>query len=108
MDDRHSHIASIALLGLTLVVAMGFSLALTASALPPRAGQPVMVIAWPWGTAAEHVVRATGGAPISPWQPRHMAALAMFSGDIPLDELHRLGVWAVLDGKRVAEICGVP
>ena len=107
MGNGDNQIASVGLLIVTVLVAMGFSFALTFSAMPPRDGYPVLLIASPWSLGAETIARENGGLPLSPWPSRRFAVLASFEGSIPLQDLQRQGVWIIADGEKVAEICGV-
>ncbi|MBP0482045.1 hypothetical protein [Sagittula salina] len=96
------------LVALTVVTAVGITLAMTFQSMPPRAGMPVVVFAAPWQGGAEALVVASGGALIAPWASGRLAALASYEGEIPVDTLGRLGAWAVTDGEAIAAICGAP
>lgn len=104
--NLRDQLLSLVLLGLTLATATGLSLALMMTALPPRAGSAVMLIATPWAGSAAEIAQRAGGVPVTPWATRRIAALVRFEGDIPVEALHRQGIWAVLDGQKVADFCG--
>lgn len=107
MDRVEHHFAAAGVLALTLLTALGLGLVATVDALPPQPGQPVLVLAAPWGIPAEVIVQQAGGRSISPWATHSMAALAAFDGDIPITTLRDRGVWTVMDGNRIAQLCGV-
>ncbi len=93
------------LLGFAVVI-MGFA-ALPVSLLfsaRPVAGAPVLVVAPPWGAAgdAAQIVQTERGRLIGPVQAS-FAVLALV--DDPA-RLSRAGAWAVLDGRRIARLCG--
>lgn len=69
----------------------------------PRPGEPVLVVAAPWSDGAGEVVARASGREIYPVRAP-MAALAIFE-DPTL--LNAAGAWLVLDGRRIAELCGV-
>ena len=86
----------VVLLTLPLAVVSG------AQALP---NEIALVIAPPWAAAGgpAAVVQAAGGREIGP-NRAPFAVLAVL--DAP-DAARRHGAWAVLDGRAVAQICGV-
>lgn len=91
------------------IVAVGGTLATLIAAMPPQEGAPLVVITPPW-KSAEALVALHDGHAILPWQAAGMAVLASFDSDLPLDarvsDLREGGAWAVIDGQRIAEICG--
>ncbi|WHZ37277.1 hypothetical protein [Sagittula sp. MA-2] len=107
MKSLVRQIAGIALLVAMLVLVTGAALVVTVSALSPRDGAPVVVIAAPWSTGAGGMVDAAGGRRLTPWPPHRLAALAVFDGTVPADSLRRKGAWALVDGGQLARFCGV-
>ncbi|WP_040604782.1 hypothetical protein [Sagittula stellata] len=101
------HFAGMAVLVATLLLVTGVTLVMTVSALPPRDGAPVVVIAAPWSPGASAMVRASGGRTITPWPQQGLAAMAVFDGRASADRLHGLGAWALVDGAGIAAFCGV-
>jgi hypothetical protein len=89
---------------LGLVALSGPALAL-AGAGPPRGGL-VLVVSIPGAAARDGLIRAAGGVPAGPVQ----TALAGFAAgpgpDFP-GRLREAGAWFVLDGARIARICGL-
>lgn len=75
------------------------------SAAPPRAGAPVLVIAAPWRDAGA-IIAAAGGAVLGP-QTAPLATIATSDRPDFAARLRRSGAFAVLDGTRLAAICGV-
>lgn len=71
----------------------------------PQAGSPVLVIVAPW-VDAPAVVRAAGGQLIGP-ASAPMAALAYSPDPAFAERLAQAGAFAVRDGQRLAQICGV-
>ncbi len=88
----------------TLVLAPWIS----AANAPPRAGDPIIVVAPPWRDAAA-VTKAAGGRVIGP-RPAPLAVLAEPpAGGDPGDFRARLraaGALLVFDATRLAAICG--
>jgi hypothetical protein len=101
----HSALALVLAVGVGCI-AVGVSITLSLLSAPARAGEPVLVLAPPWGLGVERIVQKTGGHLIGPDVAR-FGALAVFSGPIPVDDLTNLGSWLLADGNRIAQICGV-
>ena len=76
-----------------------------ALAFPPQAGLPMLVVMPPWADAPLSVTRAGGqiiGPAIAPF-----AALAVSDNPSFAALLHQQGAWAVRDGTRLEQLCGV-
>jgi hypothetical protein len=82
------------------VVAFPISLGATVA---PEPGQPVLVVAPPWSGGAAEIVERASGREIYPTRAP-LAVMAVF--DDP-SQLETAGAWLVLDGRRVAAICGI-
>lgn len=92
------------LLAAALVVAPAAALTATFAGGSVEAGKPVLIVA-PAGAAAV-VARSAGGQVIGP-EAAPFAVLAVFDAPPPRVDLVRLGAWVVIDGRRLAAICGV-
>lgn len=80
---------------------------LALAAIPPRDGQPVLVVAWPWGPDPEAIIARAGGYPAAPDRGWLATMAASEAADFP-DRLSRAGAALVLDGTQIAGICGDP
>ncbi len=87
------------------VVALGPALLTVASAAAPGHDGPVLVIVAPWRSGAS-IVEAAGGQPLG-ISEAPMGVLARFADPDFIARLSDAGAWAVLDGRALAEICGV-
>ena len=87
------------------VVLSGPLLAL-ASARPGPASL-LLVVVPPAGPDAVAVIRAAGGVPVGPRQAP-LAAFAAAPAPHFAERLRSQGAWMVLDGDRLAALCGVP
>ena len=72
---------------------------------PASAAAPVLAVAPPWIDLDAAIARA-GGRAVSP-APAPMAALAVGPGPDFARRLKAAGAWMVLDGRRLADLCGV-
>ena len=72
----------------------------------PDVGAPVLVVAPPWGPPPESIVHAAGGAVMSPEQ-NTISTLAVSEDADFLEKLRQSGAIILLDGRRLAAICGV-
>ncbi|MDJ0820979.1 MAG: hypothetical protein QNJ09_04095 [Paracoccaceae bacterium] len=93
-------------ISLMLVMVFGLSVATLLGPAEPMPGRPVLVIAPPWGGDASAIVTAAGGQLIGPVQAP-LAALALFDGAVPVEDMRLGGAWGVRDGAVIARICGV-
>jgi len=98
------HVWAAILMGVFCVLA-GPVLALISS--PPVPGRPVLVVTVPWGTGAEDLIVLAGGVPMGPVSAP-IASMAMSDTAGFVTRLKQAGAWLVLDGQRLAEICGEP
>lgn len=95
-----------------LILTAFFLLALVASPVvlvassTPRDGIPVIVVGAPWGDRLETVISQAGGQILGP-ESAPFARIA--TSDTPefFQRLRDAGAWAVLDGTRLATLCGV-
>jgi hypothetical protein len=95
------HVLSVALA--LAVTAMSGPVLAVAGAAP--SGTLVLVVSAPGPGARDALIRSAGGRPVGPSQ----AALAGFATSRAPDFPRRLrdaGAWLVLDGARIARICG--
>lgn len=98
------HVWASILMGMFCVLA-GPVLALMSS--PPVSGQPVLVITAPWGSTAEELIALAGGVPVGPVSAP-IAIMATSDEVAFVMRLKQAGAWLVLDGQRLAAICGDP
>ena len=66
----------------------------------------LLVVVSPAGPGAVDVIRAAGGVPIGPNRAPLASLAAPAAPDFAL-RLRDAGAWLVLDGQRLAAICGV-
>jgi len=100
--------ARLGLAGLGLIAGLGGpTAALVAAGAPDpaSAAAPVLAVAPPWIDLDAAIARA-GGRAISP-APAPLAALAVGPGPDFARRLKAAGAWMVLDGRRLADLCGV-
>ncbi|WP_417719218.1 hypothetical protein [Salipiger sp.] len=88
-----------------LTFAAGVSLASALGPEPDAAGQPVLVLAPPWGQGAAAIVAATGGRVVGP-VTAPFGALAVFAVPRPGPGLRARGAWSVHDAGVLASFCG--
>ena len=94
------------------LIAAFFGLALMAgpvmllAAPPAAAGGLVLVISPPWSGGAARIVVQSGGQLVGP-DAAPFARFATSEGPKFDRKLREAGAWAVLDGTRLAAICGV-
>lgn len=91
-------------------VAMGIICALVGPALalvssPAVPGEPVLVLTLPWNGSAEGLIEQSGGFALGPISVP-LATLAMPEAPDFIQKLKSGGAWLVLDGRRLAAICG--
>lgn len=72
---------------------------------PFQGDGPALVIVPPW-VEIEHVLDQAHLTEISPIRAPFGVLVSVDSGNA-LKNLKGLGIWAILDGKIIAEICGV-
>lgn len=72
----------------------------------PDFGSPVLVVSKPWGPTAAQVIERAGMFEIAP-ERAPLGALTTLSGPDDIEKLKENGAWFVIDGKKVAELCGV-
>lgn len=70
----------------------------------PSEGGPRLVIIPPWKSASAIITRS-GGALVGPYVAP-FAVLASFDNSQSEQHALRLGAWAILDGRKIFEICG--
>ncbi|NEX47946.1 hypothetical protein [Pseudotabrizicola algicola] len=75
-----------------------------ALASPPRGGGPLLVVLPPWADA-DRVITQAGGQRIGP-VAAPFAVLAQSDHPLFVVRLMQSGVWAVRDGRQIAQICG--
>lgn len=76
------------------------------TAQPSSFGSPVLVISGPWGDTAAQIIVQAGLFEIAP-DRAPLGALTTLSGPGDIENLKKNGAWFVIDGKKVAELCGV-
>lgn len=71
----------------------------------PQPGDVALVVAAPWGNAAEIALKAE----VQEVAPERAPLGVLVSLDSPqsVDRLYALGAWFVIDGKRVLELCAI-
>ena len=69
-------------------------------------GSPVLVVSVPWGATAAQIVKRAGLFEIAP-ERAPLGALTTLSAPSDIENLKKNGAWLVIDGKKVAELCGV-
>lgn len=106
MTMRRDMILNAVCLTAALAVAGGASVAATLGPARAEAGEPLLVIAPPWGQGAAALVKAAGGTLLGPVDAP-FAVLARFDTVEAAVRLLDNGAWAVRDGRIVASICGV-
>ena len=94
-----------ALLGGATCLALSSALLVPFVVAPAPDGDLALVIAPPW-VDIDTVIAGSGGGLVGPVQAP-FATLARFETDVPVHRLKGHGAWAVLDGRRIALICGV-
>lgn len=90
----------------TLTAAAFSPLLALAGAGAPRVGEPALVVSLPWRIGASEAVRAAGLAEIAP-VAAHFGTLTALEHPEDADALKHLGIWLVLDGRKVYELCGI-
>ena len=71
----------------------------------PDVGDPMLVLASPFGVGADQIVQAANGAFIGPFQSTYSSI--GFSADVNFfEKLHQNGAWLVLDSKVLTQFCG--
>ncbi len=73
---------------------------------PPQQGEPVLVLAPVGGQGLDKIIANAGGEVLGPEQAP-LATLAYSSDPDFINQLHLSGAWLVLNGSRIAAICGV-
>lgn len=86
-----------------LCALVGPALALVSSPAVP--GEPVLVLSLPWEQSAEGLIEQAGGSLLGPISAP-LATLAMPESPDFLEKLKIGGALWVLDGRRLAAICG--
>lgn len=95
----------IILIGLPLFTLLTGPVIVFASAPVPAAANGAVLVVSGWGARAESMVAAAGGQVYGP--VRAPFGLLAFSDDPAFaDRLRAAGAWAVLDGTRIANLCG--
>ncbi|WP_424932467.1 hypothetical protein [Amaricoccus macauensis] len=79
---------------------------LAVSQSAPMPGEVVVVAVPPWAPSPEDLVARAGGHMVGP-ERTAVAALAVSEDPAFPDTLRGLGAWLVLDGRSLANICGV-
>lgn len=77
-----------------------------ASAGAPVPGAPALVVARPWGASASQAVRRAGLAEITPAATRFGTLTALQRPEDAIALKHH-GIWLVIDGRKVSELCGI-
>lgn len=90
----------------TLTAAAFSPLLALAGAGAPQPGEPALVVALPWGIGASEAVRKAGLSEISPVSA-HFGTLTALRYPEDAEALKHLGIWLVLDGRKVYELCGM-
>lgn len=78
--------------------------AIVVASAPVRPDGPLLVISG-WGDRAERIVDTAGGQVYGPVRAS-LGILATSSNPAFADNLRAAGAWAVLDGSRIAALCG--
>ncbi|TMV83711.1 hypothetical protein FGG78_22415 [Thioclava sp. BHET1] len=86
-----------------LVLLAGPATVLANARLPD--GAPLSLVILPPWMDAEHVLRQAETRPVGPMRAP-IGLFAMGSGPDLSARLYRAGAWAVLDGRRLAALCG--
>jgi hypothetical protein len=73
---------------------------------PPQPDEPVLVVALVGALGLDEIIANAGGEILGPEQAP-LATLAYSSDPDFINQLHLNGAWLVLDGRRIAAICGV-
>lgn len=89
-----------------LLIASGAPILALAAAGPPLPGEPALVVSYPWGIPADQAVAAAGLSEIAPLSAP-MGALTALEREEDAHLLKRLGVWLVIDGRKVSVLCGI-
>lgn len=105
MEVKKHDVFAFALLGLSVLLGLGGGLVLPVIAAPAPTSDLALVIVPPWVDAGRMTERA-GGRAVGPVQAP-FAVLSRFEGVVPVDDLKRAGAWSVVDGTRLALLCGV-
>lgn len=74
-------------------------------AAPPVAGDGPLLVVSGWGAGAERRIGAAGGRVVGPLRAP-LGVLATSDNPAFADNLRAAGAWAVLDGRRIAALCG--
>lgn len=101
MERRHRFVLA---LFIALSALAGPLLAVAGTA--PSAGGVVLVVGPAGSAARDAIVRLAGGTPVGPAQAP-LAGFATSDASGFVDRLHDAGAWLVLDGDRLARICGL-
>lgn len=94
-----------------LVVVLAFGMtALSGPVLALAGAAPsgplVVVVSAPGAEARDAMIRRAGGSPVGPVRTP-FAGLAMSEAPGFAERLREAGAWIVLDGQRIAQICGL-
>jgi len=79
---------------------------LLAAVPSPSVGSPVLVVSGPWGITAAQAIERAGLFEIAP-ERAPLGALTTLTALKDIEVLKSNGAWFVIDGKKVAELCGV-